>query len=245
MERDMELNFRYGPDMAGPVYLQKPLTATSPSLKEYETVKPTPVWRDYYGDVDLPGGSLIEAYDEDDVLCGIGVVRKAGQYGFLHVYGDDPETPEDEGAKAGDVIRFDCDGTTLATTRETGNWQPLRDAVNLHLTGETGTPEDVTGLPLTYGLSPLYPNPFNSSTMISYQLPEDGLVRIDIFNIMGQRVRTIVHMEQRAGYQTATWNASNDARVPVSSGIYFVRFVVHGHEGELLYEEVRKTLLME
>ncbi len=53
---------------------------------------------------------MITAYDPDGVLCGRFVVHTPGQYGYLHVYGDDPTTPEDEGATDGDTLRFRING---------------------------------------------------------------------------------------------------------------------------------------
>jgi hypothetical protein len=64
----------------------------------------------YSRGVQLRQGDVVEAYDPDGVLCGRFVVKRPGVYGFLHVYGDDPATPQDEGAVAGDVIKFRVNG---------------------------------------------------------------------------------------------------------------------------------------
>ncbi|HEX9833788.1 MAG TPA: T9SS type A sorting domain-containing protein [Mycobacterium sp.] len=61
-----------------------------------------------------------------------------------------------------------------------------------------------------------YPNPFNPTTKITYALPQDGNVEIEIFNAIGQRVARIVDQVQKAGYQEALWNAAG-----VPSGVYF------------------------
>ena len=54
-----------------------------------------------------------------------------------------------------------------------------------------------------------YPNPFNPSTIIPYQLPTPARVRLEVFNILGQRVATLVDGKQPAGFHTATWNATD------------------------------------
>ncbi len=68
-----------------------------------------------------------------------------------------------------------------------------------------------------------YPNPFNPSTTISYQLPASGPVRLDIYNVRGQLVRTLIDAEQEAGYHSVVWNGTDNAGQSVASGIYFYR----------------------
>jgi hypothetical protein len=72
-------------------------------------------------------------------------------------------------------------------------------------------------IPDHYFISQNYPNPFNPTTMIEYGLPAKSAVRLQIFNVLGQRVTTLYDGEQSAGYQKLRWNAD------VSSGIYFFR----------------------
>jgi flagellar hook assembly protein FlgD len=66
-----------------------------------------------------------------------------------------------------------------------------------------------------------YPNPFNPSTTIAYQLPNDGtFVHLTIYNILGQAVRTLVNMKQNAGSYQTVWDGKNDAGIAVPSGVY-------------------------
>ena len=65
-----------------------------------------------------------------------------------------------------------------------------------------------------------YPNPFNPIAYIAYDLPEDALVNITIYDMMGRVVKTLINDQQTAGYRSLQWNATNDAGSPVSAGIY-------------------------
>jgi flagellar hook assembly protein FlgD len=57
-------------------------------------------------------------------------------------------------------------------------------------------------------------------TTLRYDLPEDALVNITIYDMMGRQVKTLVNGSQTAGYRTIQWNATNDEDKPVSAGLY-------------------------
>lgn len=84
-----------------------------------------------------------------------------------------------------------------------------------------------------YGLEQNYPNPFNPVTTLRYALPNDGLVQLRIFNILGQEVALVVNEYREAGVHTATWDAST-----VPSGVYFYKITAGS------YSETRKMLLI-
>ena len=65
-----------------------------------------------------------------------------------------------------------------------------------------------------------YPNPFNPLTLISYELPSNGLVNVTIYDMMGRIVKTLVNSSQTAGFKSVYWNATNDINEPVSAGLY-------------------------
>ena len=75
-------------------------------------------------------------------------------------------------------------------------------------------------LPITYKLYNAYPNPFNPVTTLRYDLPEDALVNITIYDMMGRVVKTLINDQQTTGYRSLQWNATNDAGQPVSAGVY-------------------------
>ncbi len=78
-------------------------------------------------------------------------------------------------------------------------------------------------LPTSFAVSQNYPNPFNASTVIRYSLPVDSRVKIEIFNILGQKVRTLVDEVQTAGYKSIEWNGTNASNQTVASGVYFYK----------------------
>ena len=93
-------------------------------------------------------------------------------------------------------------------------------------------------LPEVFALHNNYPNPFNPITNIRYDIPEVSDVRIDIYNLAGQRVRTLVSREHQPGRYRIKWNATNDFGSPVASGMYIYR--IHAKD----YVSVKKLLLM-
>ena len=74
----------------------------------------------------------------------------------------------------------------------------------------------------SFVLRPNYPNPFNASTVIGYEVPAETELRLTIFNSLGQQVRELVHEHQPAGYHSLSWDGRDDAGLPVVSGVYFI-----------------------
>jgi hypothetical protein len=93
--------------------------------------------------------------------------------------------------------------------------------------------DELADLPAKNRLIDNYPNPFNASTIINYTLPGPSHVTIEIYDILGRRVETLIEGEQPAGYHQITWDASNH-----SSGMYFYRI----QAGE--YAETKKMVLL-
>jgi hypothetical protein len=82
---------------------------------------------------------------------------------------------------------------------------------------------DYSQRPSEFALRQNYPNPFNPATVIEYALPKISQVKIDIYNILGQKVRNLVDELQEPGYKTIQWDAKDGNGVEVSSGVYFFR----------------------
>jgi hypothetical protein len=100
-------------------------------------------------------------------------------------------------------------------------------------------PVQIQTRPEQYALGNNYPNPFNPATTIKYALPEAGFVKLEVYNVVGQVVRTLVAGQQNAGRYVVQWNASDDSGRSLSSGIYFYRLQA-GDE----FLEVKKMLLL-
>jgi len=78
-------------------------------------------------------------------------------------------------------------------------------------------------LPKEFSLAQNYPNPFNPQTVIKYALPHDCEVKITIYNVLGQKVRTLVDEYQNAGYKRVEWDSKNERGEEIASGVYFYR----------------------
>ena len=75
-------------------------------------------------------------------------------------------------------------------------------------------------LPTAFNLYNNYPNPFNPTTQIRYDLPEDARVSITIYDLMGRSIKSLVHSNQTAGYHSVRWDATSDMGEGVSAGMY-------------------------
>jgi hypothetical protein len=82
---------------------------------------------------------------------------------------------------------------------------------------------DEQGVPLEFALHQNYPNPFNAQTRIDFCLPEEDKVSLEIFNVLGQRVVTLVRGVRPPGLHKVTWNGTDESGRAVASGIYFCR----------------------
>jgi hypothetical protein len=85
----------------------------------------------------------------------------------------------------------------------------------------TGIGDQNPAVPRDFFISQNYPNPFNPLTTLAYGLPKDSRVRIDIYNVLGQRVLTLVDEHQAAGYKSVVWSGVDYSGDKVSSGVYF------------------------
>ena len=75
-------------------------------------------------------------------------------------------------------------------------------------------------LPNDFTMESAYPNPFNPTTTISFGLPVDGNVSIEVYNLQGRIIETLTNQPMKAGYYSVNWNADNHP-----SGLYFVRII--------------------
>jgi hypothetical protein len=97
---------------------------------------------------------------------------------------------------------------------------------------------DQENVPNRFSLLQNYPNPFNPVTTIRYQLPEDLHVTLSVYNVLGQRVRTLVDDMQTAGFYSVQWDGTNQSGMTLSSGMYYYRIQAGQHS------DVHKMLFM-
>jgi hypothetical protein len=96
---------------------------------------------------------------------------------------------------------------------------------------------EINVLPTEFALYQNYPNPFNPTTTITFGLPESGEVRLEILDILGQRIEVLFNEQMPAGYKTVVYNGAN-----LSSGVYFYWLVVKGNTKD--FSSIKKFMLM-
>ncbi len=92
--------------------------------------------------------------------------------------------------------------------------------------------------PVTYSLSQNYPNPFNPSTTLRYSIPNAGKVTLEIYNVLGQKIRTLLQNEVTAGTHLSVWNGLDDTGKQVSTGVYFYKLTTKN------FTDTKKMILM-
>jgi hypothetical protein len=93
-------------------------------------------------------------------------------------------------------------------------------------------------VPETFALHANYPNPFNPTTTISYDLPKRSQVTLGIYDLLGKQIKTLVNQSQDAGNKIAMWDGTDDLGRPVSAGVYLYQI----QAGE--FTQTRKMLLL-
>ncbi len=121
-----------------------------------------------------------------------------------------------------------------------GAWEVVSATVSdmAHKAWNVSLAAESENLPTEYSLSQNYPNPFNPTTVIAYSLPNPSQVKIEIYNLLGQTVATLVDTKQGAGNYTVTWDGRDMYGSRVSSGIYFYRLQADD------FVETKKMLLL-
>ncbi len=99
------------------------------------------------------------------------------------------------------------------------NWYPTKKAQWLTAVED----RNASTQPAAYGLSQNYPNPFNPTTVFEYTLPKNGQVKVAVFNMMGQAVKTLVNKNMPAGTHSISWDGTNANGQFVAAGLYMYR----------------------
>jgi len=151
--------------------------------------------------------------------------------------------------EAGGDIVVDIDFTPTEVMDYSGDLvitsnDPNQAEVTVALSGAgVGTGSGTELLPTVTELTGNYPNPFNPSTNIKFSLKADSKVQLHIYNIKGQKVKTLINEDMEAGYHTVVWNGRDDNGKSVSSGVYFSNFGAAGQGGND-YTSVKKMILL-
>lgn len=108
---------------------------------------------------------------------------------------------------------------------------------SLQDTTTTGIDLSVKNIPTYYKLHQNFPNPFNPATTIQFEIPEQTFVNLDIYNLLGQKIRTLLSGIVSSGIHAISWNGKDDQQDPVPSGIYFYKMTADG------FNEIKKMIL--
>ena len=116
----------------------------------------------------------------------------------------------------------------------TGSWSPVMTVTNfLDLVNAKN------GLPVNYEIYQNYPNPFNPSSKIRYALPFNSNIKIEVYNILGQKVRELLNEQKAAGYYEVTFNTNG-----LSSGIYLYMIYAKSIDGKSEYRNTKKMVFL-
>jgi hypothetical protein len=141
----------------------------------------------------------------------IGIENQSQNVGLLYVYNSNFNPTASE-ISNNHAIKF----TTKSPT------------VNSIITGVPGEDSNEPGANSGFILDQNRPNPFSNFTLINFSLPVQSTVRLEVYNINGELVRTLLDKQQSAGSHSIEWNGMNNFGNPVTSGVYFYRIQTDG-----------------
>jgi len=150
-------------------------------------------------------------------------IAKLEALGYIVTITENPDGQQE-------IVLFKASDSVAANGQATSDKEVIKIVTGDDVAGKgatddnPATTDNVSPLPEGFELSQNYPNPFNPTTKINYSVPASERVSIEIINVMGQVVRTLVDEEVSAGQHTVEWDATNDNGVKVASGMYFYRF---------------------
>jgi hypothetical protein len=112
------------------------------------------------------------------------------------------------------------------------------DAIRFQWKADPTSVADRPGVPGQFALGQNFPNPFNPSTTIGYDVAAEGNVDLSVYDVLGRKVSTLVSSYARPGRYTVTWNAQS-----MATGVYFARIVVIGGNGSSLFTAAKNMVL--
>lgn len=194
----------------GTVNMEYPVYANSP-----DCIFPNDAAGDpYYDTVPYPeiGANYIYAFEGGPI---------GGQAYLYHgVAATTVETPSYR------TLYFSFDFSQLTNPAHRAEW--IDDLLEWWEIGPVSNEDPSTPAPVS-GITNVYPNPFNPSTTVSYTLSKAAPVKIEIFNIKGQKVKELINEEKSAGMHTVAWDGTDKHNSGVASGVYYIRFSAPEH----------------
>lgn len=159
-------------------------------------------------------GSYVSSGIQDVSLTGDLLFLATARKGIEVVDISDPDSPKK-------VSTYDTDGMAMGVTaRDTLVYvADYTSLLRFHLLG-TSNSNGHGVIPSDLRIDPGYPNPFNPSTTIDYSIPRTSRLNLSVYNILGQKVTTLVDAVKSAGSYSATWSGTDDAGRSVASGVY-------------------------
>jgi len=211
--------------------------------------------------VDIEANDEIAVFTEDDICCGAKVLENGEDGLLLTAWQDDIMTEVKDGFEIGEEITFKYFDASLDTeyvieptytlsglspeqlsnkyASYSGTFGSKHYALeNLHFDG----PE--YEVPRSYALYQNYPNPFNPTTVVKFDLPYHSEVKLEVFNVLGQKVATLMDGIMQAGYRSVNWHGCSESGAELASGLYIYRINAQQLNGKEKFASVKKMVLI-
>ncbi|MBN1999288.1 T9SS type A sorting domain-containing protein [candidate division KSB1 bacterium] len=203
----------------------------------------------------LATGDEIGVFTTLDVCCGATIWQSVNT--AITVWGDDVITEGVDGFTAGDTFRFrvwkksgNLEFPAIVEFRTSDPVVYTSDGIsvlNSLVADMTSAVREIPGqdIPVTFGLSENYPNPFNSVTVIQFQTPQPAKVMLTVYDLNGHLVRRLVEENVPAGCYSTRWDGRDTFGHTVASGFYFYRIEMSGNNsGGGFYRDVKKMVFI-
>jgi len=171
-------------------------------------------------------GVPVFAVTGSGIICGSDTTAVGGLFNMV-VKGDLPATGTVEGFTENERIYFKSGrAANIEPVSQTEvNWSKAQEIQNVYLVFNSNVDVNETeqGASKKFDLEPCHPNPFNPSTEITFSLPRAQKAELAVFNVLGEKIRTLKNDFMESGNHTVTWDGKNDSGHPQSAGLYFIR----------------------
>ena len=171
-------------------------------------------------------GSHTERFDHSEHSIRALALDLVGRRIYWTNLEDPPSIGGSPSPNVSEIFRSSLDGSNVERIQSMSTWRHWgATGIALYIPHPTSvaTPSTTPAIPTTSGLSPNFPNPFNAHTQIAYRLATPGPVRLAIYNVLGQPVRTLINQFQPAGFYQVPWDARDQRGAALAAGVYLTR----------------------